>query len=506
VHIDEREKEITIEELTINDALEQNNLQNPYKNFIVYHDIAFSYRDVYNLVNGISAFFSSEGIKKKDKICLLLPRIPELIISFLAIQRIGSLPVPVNYTLSREDINKFILGLSPSAIIIQDKLLEVLNNETRSKIKKIIVVGKEDHSHIPWAEVCHPIKDKIEINIDPGNMAYLNYTTGSSGNPRGAIATHSNIYWNTVSANEAMGVDSSDIHLCMFAPFAHPHELFARALYTGGTSVLLEEINPKTIARTIINNSVTCMMGLAPMYDMLASHCKDSDLRSLRIAESGGMYTRPDIIQSFKKYFGIPVLSVWGSTETTGIAIANTPRDFREDGSFGKVCPYYEVRIINEKGDTAKPGEIGEMFFKGKGLVSGYLENSDFPSAHGYFCSGDLAYRDPDGFHYFVERKSGLLKVTGLKVYPLQVELVLLSHPHIKEAAIIGIEDRLRGVIPKAFIATRDSRQISKDELKHFCKGKLADYMIPKEIEVLDELPKIGSGKIDKKVLKLIQK
>ena len=136
----------------------------------------------------------------------------------------------------------------------------------------------------------------------------------------------------------------------MFASFAHPHELFARALYLGGTIVLLEEINPKTMARTIRDRGVTCMMGLAPMYDMLISHCAGADLGALRIAESGGMYTRPDIIEHFRRHFGIPVLSVWGSTETTGIALANTPAAYRTDGSAGRACPHYGVRVRRRSG------------------------------------------------------------------------------------------------------------------------------------------------------------
>lgn len=505
MRIEEQGNNLTVEPLTINDALEKNNLRNPDKNFIVYHDTALTYSDVRNLSNGISAFFLSEGIRQKERICLLMPRTPELIISFLAIQRIGALPVPVNYTLSKEEVNRFILSVSPSAIIVKDELLHRLDNETIARLKRIIVTGSDARRYIDWNALCYPVTDTIDVGIGFDETAYLNYTTGSSGAPKGAVTTHSNTYWNTVSAIETMGIGPNDIHMCMFASFAHPHELFARALYTGGTLVLLEEINPKTIARTIINNSVTCVMGLAPMFDMLASHCRDFHMDSLRVAESGGMYTRPDIIRSFRRHFGIPVLSVWGSTETTGIAVANTPEEFREDGSFGKVCPHYDVKIVDEDGNDARPGELGEMLFRGKGVVSGYIEDLDFPSIDGYFCSGDLAYRDVEGYHYFVERKSGLLKVAGLKVYPLQVELVLLSHPLIQEVAVLGIEDRVRGMVPKAFIVTKEDSQLCKDEIRDFCKGKLADYMIPKEVEVVTELPKIGSGKIDKRALSRVR-
>ena len=300
---------------------------------------------------------------------------------------------------------------------------------------------------------------------------------------------------------EAFGFTRDDVHLCMFASFAHPHELFARALYLGGTVVLLEEINPKTMARTIRERGVTCMMGLAPMYDMLIAHCADADLGALRIAESGGMYTRPDTIRDFRRHFGIPVLPVWGSTETTGIALANTPAAFRTDGSAGRVCPHYAVRIVDDEGRDQGDGEVGEMIISGPGVVAGYWRDAAFPTRAGWYRSGDLAYRDAEGYHYFVERKSGLLKVAGLKVYPLQVELVLLAHPAVQEAAVIGVEDRLRGVVPKGFLIAKAGHQIDAEEIRHFCRGRLAEYMIPKDLEAVDDFPRIGSGKVDKRAL-----
>jgi len=288
----------------------------------------------------------------------------------------------------------------------------------------------------------------------------------------------------------------------MFASFAHPHELFARALYTGGAIVLLEEINPRTIARTIKQRAVTCMMGLAPMYDMLISHCPDADFGALRIAESGGMYTRPDIIANFRRQFGIPVLPVWGSTETTGIALANTPAEYRTDGSAGKACPHYDVRVLDEEGRQGNDGEVGELVFSGPAVGAGYREEVPFTAVDGWYHSGDLAYRDAEGYHYFVERKTGLLKVAGMKVYPLQIEQVLQTHPGVKEAAVIGIPDRLRGVVPKAFVVAKEGCGIEAVELRRFCRGRMAELMIPREVQVVGDLPRIGSGKVDKKSLR----
>ncbi|MBZ0157687.1 MAG: acyl--CoA ligase [Alphaproteobacteria bacterium] len=488
--------------VTIHDALERNCRTHPSKSFILAYDRAFTYEEAYRLSNGFARFLTASGVGKNDKACLILPRVPELVLAFLGMAKAGVIPIPVNYTVSPGEIKHFISLVAPSVIVIHEKLLPVLDSEILLlRSIRIVVVGEDSHGHIPWEEASSPAVEKGGSDIGFNKIAYLNYTTGSSGTPKGAIATHANIYWNTRASVEAMEMTGDDVHLCMFASFAHPHELFARPLYTGGTIVLLEEINPKTIVKTINDKSVTCMMGLAPMFDMIASHCSHKEMESLRVAESGGMYTRPDIIGNFKKYFGVPVLSVWGSTETTGIALANTPRAYRDDGSTGRVCPFYELRIIDDEGNDVGDGEVGELVFRGEGVISGYYNSTDFHVADGWYYSGDLGWKDEEGYLYFVERKSGLMKVAGLKVYPLQIEISLMAHHGIKEAAVIGVEDRLRGMVPKAYIVPREGFDLTEEDVRAFCKGKMADYMIPKAVEIRSELPKIGSGKINKKAL-----
>lgn len=496
-------------ELTIYEALERSYVNNPSKNFILYHDTAITYEEAYKLSNGFAEFLMVSGIRKGDKVCFLLPRIPELILSFLGIIKAGAIPVPVNYTLSKREIMSFISRVSPSVIIINDKLLTSLDPEILvRKDVKIICTGKENYGYIPWNRACYLSNKKIENKKDCNEIAYLNYTTGSTGIPKGAIAKHSNIYWNTRSAVEAMQIRHGDVHLCMFASFAHPHELFARALHTGGTLVLLEEIKPKTIAQTIIDKSVTCMMGLAPMYENLLSvlEYKTYDLNSLRIPESGGMYTRNELIRRFKQKVGVPIIPVWGSTETTGVAIANHPGKPILPGSIGKPCISYEVRIVDENNRELKNGEIGEMIFKGPAVVKGYYEcssNSHLSFRDGWYYSGDLGKRDREGNFYFVERKTGMMKVAGLKVYPLEIELALMEHPDIKEVAIISAKDRLRGEVPKAIVVTKNGKELTKRDIIEFCKGRLPQYKLPRIVEIRESLPKTGSGKINKKVLQM---
>jgi acyl-CoA synthetase (AMP-forming)/AMP-acid ligase II len=249
------------------------------------------------------------------------------------------------------------------------------------------------------------------------------------------------------------------------------------------------------------------MMGLAPIYENLLEvmEHKTYDMSSLRIPESGGMYTSVELIERFSQKLGVSLIPVWGSTETTGIAIANRPGRQMLRGSIGRPCTTYEVKIVDEDNNELMPGETGEMIFKGPAVVQGYydakIDNICFRD--GWYYSGDLGKTDEKGNFFFVDRKSGMMKVAGLKVYPQEIERVLLDHPDIKEAAVIAVKDRLRGEIPKSFIVARNGKCLSEKEILSFCKERLAHYKLPRIIEIRQSLPKTGSGKINKKALQM---
>ncbi|MCI5167132.1 MAG: hypothetical protein D3903_13815 [Candidatus Electrothrix sp. GM3_4] len=491
---------------TLDEALQCWVEKTPNKTFIRSSEDNFTFSETQNIVRNTAGFLTENGIRPGDKICLLLPRRPELIFAFLAASSIKALTCPINYLENTGHIEEMITSLKPSAIILDES---TVRSEVRAFIQAygttIIAVQKtpenpKDPKTIPW-QTCVEHAPAPPLTQLPDDYAYLNFTTGSSGFPKGALCTHTHLYWNTRSAVELFQMTADDVHLCMFASFSHPHELFCRALYTGASLVLLTKISPKAIAKTIIRHRVTCMMGLAVMYKMMARHCKEVDLPCLRIAESGGMFTDQEIHKNFLAAFGFPIMSVWGSTETTGIALANAPDQYRTDGSMGKPCPYYQVRLVDEDGQEVAPGETGELIFSGPAVISGYHNTPGFPSKEGWYFSGDLAQKDEEGIFRFVERKSGMIKVAGLKVYPLQVELIIQQHPAVKEVAVIGVAERRRGCVPKAFVTPEENAKLDLGELEAYCRQRLASYMIPRKFQLVESLPKIGSGKINKKIL-----
>ncbi len=490
--------------MTLVETLERNAINSPDKVAVIYKDTCLTYSELNNTVNRLANSMKAMGIKKGDIVGLMLPRIPEIIISFLASAKLGAIPAPINYNLTKREQKTFISSLRPSIVFIDKKFVPLLENEIPKDVAFVVVNGDGCQGCIQWQDLLDAQDDNPGFDISLNDITYLNYTSGSTGRQKGAITTHRNIYWNTLSAVETFDITSNDVHLCMFASFAHPHELFARALYTDGTIVLLDEIFPKSLVKTIKDNGVTCLMGLTPMYEMLIGVAKSGDLSSLRLPESGGMYTTPDLIRIFESKFGVPIYPVWGSTETTGIAIASRSGLGIRDNSVGKACPYYDIKVVDDDGLEVKNGEIGELIIKGPAVVGGYYnfdENKNNCFMDGWYYSGDLGRMDEEGFFYFVDRKTNMMKVAGLKVYPSEIEQVLSNHPTIQEVAVIGYKDSLKGEIPKAVVVTRDGQSLTREDIRFFCRHKLADYKIPRKIEIKDELPRMSNGKINRKVL-----
>lgn len=489
---------------------ERNAQELPGKTAVVFHDRSITYRGLNETVNRLAHSLMARGMEKDDRVGLMLPRVPELVISFLAVAKAGGIVVPMNFELPAEGVKAILDRTAPRFLVVSVQFLELASVAAAGNPDvHIIAAGNHETGDWSWTELIqkgNANNPRREVKND--DVVYLNYTSGTTGNSKGAVTTHDHIYWNTVASVEALGLTRDDVHLCMFAPFAHPHEIFARPLYLGGTMVLVENIYPKSLAHAISDNKVTCVMGLAPMYENLLEvlEHKTYDLSSLRIPESGGMFTRLDLIERFKKKLGVPIIPVWGSTETTGIAIANRPGADVVPGSAGKPCASYDVKIVDEDGEELPHGEVGEIVFKGPAVVQNYYKDENSTAASfrdGWYYSGDLGRRDEQGSFYFVERKRGMMKVAGLKVYPLEIEQVLLDHPEIKEAAVIAARDRLRGEVPKAIIVAKNGNGLTEKEVLAFCRERLAHYKLPRIVEIREALPKIGSGKINKKVLQM---
>jgi long-chain acyl-CoA synthetase len=495
----------------IDQVLKQNSKAKRDKPAIIFHDRSYTYGDLDGIINRISNFLLENSIKKGDRIGIVFRRVPELIFAFMGIIRIGGIVVPINFHLSEKRLFDQAKDAGISCLIGDNEFLGIIKNlkENFFPKNKVLVnnIDKRLKDTVDLSKVISEGNDNDpDMKIDEEDIVYLNYTSGTTGLPKGAITTNANMFWNTLSSVETLGLTAEDVHLCLFASYSHPHELFARAFYLGGTIVMEDNIYPKNIVKSISTHRVSCLMGVAPMFETLIPFgtSRRFDLSSLRIPESGGMITREELNKKFENTFGIPIYPVWGSTETTGIAIATKPGESFNRSSVGKTCLHYQTMIVDDNGNQVKDNEVGEFIVKGPGVCSSYYnlpEETKESFKDGWYYSKDLIRKDEEGNYFFVDRKLNMLKVGGQKVYPMTIEQTLQKHPAIAEVAVVPVSDKSRGEASKAIIVVKPDHILTQSDIKNYCREHLSFYEIPRFVEFRDYLPKTVSGKVLRKAL-----
>jgi long-chain acyl-CoA synthetase len=457
------------------------------------------------------------GCRPGERVACMMEKRNEAVVAFLACAMSGIVFFPVDYNQTRPHL-QFIFDLTrPSALIVQKKFLlqlaglHVHCGGDRTIIHYSATDSRAGQDDLRWDQIVRtpPEAGWCPVVTGPDDPVYLNFTSGTTGTPKAAVTTNANLYWNTRAAIEAFGLREDDVHLSMFPIFGHPHELFMRGLMLGGTSVLVDGIAPRTVMESLERNNVTCMMAVASIYQSLLKYVQISDkkLEFLRVAESGGMFVTEDLARSFSSAMGIPISPVWGSTEACGIALVNHGHtsDGPLPGATGRPAPHYEVKLVDDDGETIdEPGVVGQMCVKGPGVCGCYFGSPEETAKQfrdGWFYSGDLFKRDADGFYYFSGRASRLIKVAGLKVYPTELEDVISKHPEVAEVAVVRAADRRHGEVPRAVVVPVAGSEVTAEELRRYCAELLEHFKVPRIFEFREALPKNPVGKVLYRVL-----
>jgi acyl-CoA synthetase (AMP-forming)/AMP-acid ligase II len=330
---------------------------------------------------------------------------------------------------------------------------------------------------------------------------YLNVTSASTGVPRVVATTAEQLVRNTLGVSRALGLSQTDVHMSLFSSYGHPHELFVRGLVLGGTSVLTASKYPREAIALIAKHDVTALMGLPPQLEGLArvSGRGDADLRSLRVVEAGGMHVSAEFAALFESLCSRRVISVWGSTETSGVAMVGDPGS----EGFNHFVEDYSVELRDPGGSPLHGDCEGELWIAGPAVAGRYVgdrASSSESFVEGWFRTGDVFRRSGEKLH-FVGRRGGLVKSAGLKVYPLEVELALLRHSDVAEAAVAGESHPSRGETVTAWIVAKPGRDVTPAGLRHFLRGILDEYKIPRNFNMVPDLPRTPGGKIDRTAL-----
>ncbi len=494
-------------ETTIGQALAEVASQQPDRPALLGADRQLSWAELDREVNQLARLLDSVGVQPGDPVGILCEKRPEVVVAFLACARIGAVLCPVNFKLHQDRLLDQLQTVGMCTLLTErkfDRLLTHLAPALPDPARVIYVgepgtVGQTRYDSITEQPSEPPVYDAT-----PDTVCYLNYTSGTTGRPKGAITTHRQILTNALSGIEGFGFDSDDVFLGMFSVFSHPHELFHRSLLVGGAFVIWDTLSPRIVCQIIERFGVSWMMAVPSFYEMMLDHGGPGkhDLSSLRVLEAGGAWVPAETIHSMEECYGAYFMPVWGSTETTGVALAMPPGQPRKPGATGRAAPYYEIRVVDDEGNDLPTGEPGELWVRGDAVASGYQNRPEESAKHftdGWYHTQDLVKLDDDGWVHFTGRISEMMKIGGIRVYPLELEQVITQHPEVREVVVVRHVERLRGEVARAVVTTVDGSSINARGLQKYCRQHLATYQVPRIIEFWAEIPHLPNGKVDKK-------
>lgn len=451
------------------------------------------------------------GIKKQDKIAIYLPNWPEYIYSYLAAWSIGATCVPLDFMLTEDELVSCLAHSEANVLILKHKAnisLERLRKEAPS-LKDIIVCHEKIEGCLGFEELTNASKAASpQVEISDKDYSIIFYTSGTTGKPKGVLINYKQLDAPPESMEFFVDLKSSDITLCAL-PFSHLGGLIyiQNCIVYGITVVLMERFIPLEFLKNIHNYKITCFWIVPSMYYafLQLKEFESFDLASLRWIVTFGASNSPEALRRFNLYCPkAHILNGWGLTETNAPTTV-LPMGSKNIESVGRPAPWIEVKIFDELDKEAPQGAVGEVVVKSWVVTDGYFKDPQTTAQtirNGWFHSGDLGRLDTEGSLYIVGRKKEMIKVGGEIVFEPEVESVLHKYPAVAEAAVIGVYDKLRGEVPKAFIVAKQGQGIVEEELRLFLRQHLAHFKIPHYFEFLPELPKNRTGKIDKEILR----
>jgi long-chain acyl-CoA synthetase len=521
--------------ITLPDLLEETAAKWRSETSLIYFGAKISYEQLNDQINRMAAGLQALGVRKGDRVALLMPNCPQFVISFFGALRAGAIVTSTSPIYTPREVSYQWNDAGASVVIAERRLLPIIKGALPElkTVRNVIVTGMRqyypaaliklldsldsppalDLAALPqngtvafheWQNVMRNSGKPKPHGLAPDDIACLQYTGGTTGTSKGAMLSHSNLVVNTFQTNCWLRADDREIMVCAL-PLFHIYALtciMLGSLLHGGTMIILPRFELRAALNTVRKYRPTIFHGVPTMY--LAFSCVQNVKRfgfdSLRVCMSGGGPLPNEVRQKFEMLTGGKLVEGYGLTETSPVSHINPPDNTTKVGSIGLPVEDTEARIMDaETGTHEMPvGEAGEIVIRGPQVMKGYWNKPEETAnalRDGWLYTGDIAKKDSDGFFYIVDRKKDMIIASGYKVYPRDVEEVLFQHPKLKEAAVIGAPDSYRGETVKAFVVLKDGEKVTPDEIIAFCRERMAAYKVPREVVFRDTLPRSGVGK-----------
>lgn len=467
----------------------------------------YSFREINQMVNQYANALQQEGISSADHVGVMLPNCSAFPFVWLALAKIGCVMVPINTRYKAFDLKYILNDSDATALVISSEYAFVFAELTREEhqIERLFIIGgEESEAGIPLDRLAAKQPTSFAApQLSPDTLMNIQYTSGTTGFPKGALTTHE--YW-LVLGSFAGNMMQKDDYFLTLSPFYYmdPQWELLACLSIGSTMVLTSQISLENFARCIKQYPITWSWG-AEGFLYLEQFIEDKD-HALKYMLVGAF--SPELHHEIEERFHVKAREVYGMTEIgVGTYVPFEDDHMVGSGSMGRPPAFRQLKIVDEVGNETPQGETGELIVKGQGIFKGYYKKPEANqrSFYGeYFRTGDLAYVDEQGYYYFVGRKKDMIRRMGDNISALEVEFALESHPKIAEAAVIGVPDETRGEEVKAYIILAPGEtpaSIPPEEIIAYCLEKIAKFKVPRYIEYREEFSRTPSGKVEKHVL-----
>ncbi|HEX2910830.1 MAG TPA: long-chain fatty acid--CoA ligase [Chloroflexia bacterium] len=508
--------------LNLATLLTESTKANPKHTAIIFDEFRMSYGELNAATNKFANVLKAAGIGPGQKVAIMLPNIPQFVICYYGILKTGATVVPLNVLLKAPEV-AFHLQDSEAIMLVawEGFAQEAVGGYRETEVcQSLVIVNAPGSQNLPEVNnvksfnalmaQAAPTFDMVQTM--PDDTAVILYTSGTTGRPKGAELTHFNMFFNARVVVDNFGLEwHPDDVMLVALPLFHAFGqscVMNVGVAVGATLTLMARFDPVKAYEIIQRDKVTAFSGVPTMYFYLLNHPdrKKYDLSTLRICTSGGAAIPVEVLSAFKRETGVTILEGYGLSETSPVATFNVMFKPTKPGSIGIPIWGVECKIVDEFDNEVPVGESGELLIRGHNVMKGYLNHPEATAEvmrDDWFHSGDVAKFDEEGYIYIVDRKKDMIIRGGFNVYPREIEEVLYAHPAVAEAAVVGVPDPAMGEEVKAFVVLKPGATATEDEIREYCKARIASNKYPRIIEFYPEgLPKNATGKILKRELR----
>jgi long-chain acyl-CoA synthetase len=491
-------------------ALERAARHFPDKPAILFECARVSCRELDRAASRTAHALGTRGVGPRDRVVLFLPNIPAFAVAYQAIQKLGAIAVSASSMLTTEELAVLLADSGAVAAFTAEALWPRLAPLVGDVVRRDrVVICEGQVGGLPTLEAFGEGRPETlpGRDMDPSAPAAILFTSGTTGRQKGATLSHANIVSNVSAVNRYMRTGPED-RLLVTLPLFHvaaQNVLMNGGIAAAATLVLHRRFDVGRCVEAIEEHRVTVVTGVPTIYiGILTAGVRPASLASVRLYKSAAAPMPVEIARRWRKTYGQTITEGYGLTETSPAATFNHEYEYRP-GSVGTPIDLVDMRVVDEEDRDVPPGVWGEVVFRGPNVMLGYWERPEDTQRAmrgGWFHTGDIGHVDADGYLYLVDRVKDMINSAGLKIWPREVEEVLYRHPDIRECAVIGVPDAVKGEIAKAVVVARADAAPAAAELDAYCRARLAAYKVPRAYEFVAELPRSPSGKILKRVLR----